>query len=174
MPASALQNPPSTTALTDNWVASSRSGYMAGSAALTEPREHSFSISSGDSAYRVVLRNTSLPAWVEPTISAFVGIQKLRDNWNSYGGKPVNNDLIKQSLFVLGLIMQANSPAPSVVPIGDGGIQLEWHRRQQDLEIVFPADEVPQFYYRNRAAGLKQEGFANETAALTQLLGNLA
>jgi hypothetical protein len=61
-----------------------------------------------------------------------------------------------------------------VVPMGDGGIQIEWHRRQQDLEIVFPADEAPRFYYRNRATGAEQEGFANEIAPLTRLLSDLA
>jgi hypothetical protein len=111
---------------------------------------------------------------VKPTISAFIGIQNLRENWNSYGGKSINNDLIQQALSVLGTIMQASSPAPSVVPMGDGGLQIEWHKRQQDLEIVFPADEAPQFYYRNRATGVEREGFANELAGLTELLGDLA
>jgi hypothetical protein len=163
----------STAALTGNQFAS-RWGYVASSAALTEPREEAFTISYGGGAYRIVLKNTLLPAWVEPTISAFIGIQTLEENWNSYGGKPINNDLIKQSLSILETIMQANSPAPSVVPLGDGGLQIEWHKRQQDLEIVLSSDEVPQFYYRNRATGAEQEGFANELAELTRLLSDLA
>jgi hypothetical protein len=173
MPMPTLQGPASSAALTENQFASRR-GYVASSAALTEPREEEFTISSGGSAYRIVLRDASLPAWVEPTIFAFIGIQNLGENWNSYGGKPINTDLIKQALSVLGSIMQANSPAPSVVPIGDGGLQIEWHRKQQDLEIVFPSDEVPQFYYRNRATGAGQEGFLNELPDLTRLLGDLA
>lgn len=173
MPMPAMQAPPSSTALTENQF-TARWGYVASSAALTGPREESFTISSGGSAYRILLRDTSLPAWVEPTISAFIGIQNLGENWNSYGAKPINNDLIRQSLSVLQFIMQANSPAPSVVPMGDGGLQVEWHRRQQDLEIVFPSDEVPQFYYRNRATGVEQEGFVDEVANLSRLVGDLA
>jgi hypothetical protein len=111
---------------------------------------------------------------VKPTISAFINIQSLSTNWNSYGAKTINHDLIQQSLFVLQLIMKADSPAPSVVPMADGGIQIEWHRKQQDLEIVFPAEEVPQFFYKNRATGAEQQGFANEIANLAQLLNALA
>lgn len=170
----ALQGPLTTTALTEKQFATQWEFPAASSAALTGPREQAFTISSEASAYRVVLRNNSLPGWVKPTITAFVGIQSLSDNWNSYGSKSINRDLIKQSLFTLGLVMQADSPAPSVVPLGDGGIQLEWHRRQQDLEIVFTADEPPQFYYRNRASGGEQQGFANEIANLTRLLSDLA
>jgi hypothetical protein len=173
MPMPVLQGPASSAALTENRFAS-RWGYEASSAALTEPREEEFTISFGTSAYRVVLRDVSLPAWVKPTIFAFIGIQTLGENWNSYGGKPINTDLIKQALSLLESIMQADSPAPSVVPIGDGGLQIEWHRKQQDLEIVFPSDEVPQFYYKNRATGADQEGFLNELADLSRLLADLA
>lgn len=169
----ALQGPVSTTALTGNQFASQWEYPAASSAAFTGPREQAFTWSAGASAYRVVFRSNALPAWVEPTISAFIAIQKLSDNWDSYGGKATNRDLIKQSLFILGLVMQSDSPAPSVVPMGDGGIQFEWHRRQQDLEIVFPADEAPRFYYRNRATAAEEEGFANEIERLTRLLRDL-
>ncbi|MFY9855315.1 MAG: hypothetical protein WAK26_15700 [Terracidiphilus sp.] len=103
-----------------------------------------------------------------------MGIQTLPENWDSYGGKKVNRDLISQSLSVLGLIMDVASPAPSVVPLGDGGLQLEWHRNQQDLEITFPADESPQFFYLNRSTGVGQEGFASDVASLAQLIRNIA
>jgi hypothetical protein len=57
--------------------------------------------------------------------------------------------------------------------LGDGGLQIEWHRRQQDLEIVVAADEAPRFYYKNRATGAEQEGLANQLGTLVQLLSNL-
>ena len=170
----ALPSPMSTTALTDNQFESQWEYPMVSSAALTLPREQSFTFPSKASAYKVVLRNNVLPAWVKPTISAFIGIQGLSSNWDSYGGKAINHDLIQQSLLVLQLVMKADSPTPSVVPLADGGIQIEWHRKQQDLEIVFPADKVPQFFYKNRATGAEQQGFANEIANLAHLLNDLA
>ena len=83
-------------------------------------------------------------------------------------------DLMNQSLSVLGSIMGATSPAPSVVPLGDGGLQLEWHRNQQDLEVVFAAEDAPRFFYQNRATGVGQEGFASDFMNLVQLLRGIA
>ncbi|MGB8478385.1 MAG: hypothetical protein WCE63_06045 [Acidobacteriaceae bacterium] len=177
----ALRNPPATTALTEDQFTSQWDYPAASSAALTERKEQEFTFSAQASTYRVVVRDSTssastkvLPAWVEPTISAFVGIQKLSENWDSYGGKRINRDSINQSLRTLAMIMKTDSPAPSVVPLGDGGIQIEWHRRQQDLEIVFSADEAPQFYYQNRATGKLDEGSADEIGKLIGLLRNLA
>jgi hypothetical protein len=174
-----LRNPLATVALTRSQFKSRWEYPVVSSAAFPDLNEQEFTFSAPVGSYRVWVRDfvasmNTLPAWVRPTISAFVGIQNLAENWDSYGGKAMNRDLIKQSLYTLGLIMQADSPAPSVVPLGDGGIQIEWHRRQQDLEIIFSADEAPQFYYKNRLTGMERQGSANEIANLTRLLSDLA
>jgi hypothetical protein len=163
-----LERPSSATALTRNQFASRWEIPAQSSAACVGP------YSSRESAYRVVHRESIPPSWVEPTILALNAIHALPHNWDSYGAKPVNSDFIYQSLLLLGAVMQMSSPTPSVVPLGDGGIQIEWHRRQQDLEVVFSADEPAQFYYRNRATGARQEGLANQISDLVKLLGDLA
>jgi hypothetical protein len=101
-------------------------------------------------------------------------VRSLPENWDLYGGKTVGSDVVVESLSILGQIMDAASPAPSVVPLGDGGLQLEWHRNQQDLEIVFPSDDVPQFYYRDRRAGIEQDGLASDFSNLARLLRGIA
>ena len=145
-------------------------------AALTKRKEQSFEIASNGGTRYVIVTTHPLPvpAWVEATISALIGIQSLPDNWDSCGAKKINRDLISQSLSLLEQIMETTSPAPSVVPLGNGGLQFEWHRRQQDLEIAFPADEAPQFFYRNRATGTDQEGFASDVTKLISLLRGAA
>lgn len=172
--------PLSTGALTESQFVSQWENAASSSAALTEPREQVFTFWAPSSAYHVVVRNAiatapvqALPAWVRPTVAAFVGIHSLTDNWDSYGSKAVSRDLIKQSLVVLGMVMQHDSPAPSIVPLGDGGFQIEWHRRQQDLEIAFAADEAPQIFYRNRFTGALDEGSAREHEKLIGHLRNL-
>jgi hypothetical protein len=163
-------------ALTENQFEPRWDHSAASLAALTKPRTHVVIFPSKGNAYRIVVttNQTPTPAWIEPTISAFIGVQSLPDNWNSYGAKKVNGDLISRSLAVLELIMEATSPPPSVVPLADGGLQLEWHRKHQDLEIAFTADETAQFYYENKTTGLAREGFASDVTSLTQLLRNIA
>ncbi len=43
--------------------------------------------------------------------------------------------------------MPENAPPPSIVPLTDGGLQVEWHLNGRDLEIVIAADEPPTFCY---------------------------
>jgi len=162
--------------LTENEFDTQWENYVASSAALTRPRKQAFVFPSKQHAFSFVVTTNQIPTppWVEPTLSAFVRVQGLPNNWNSYGGKKVDRDLISQSLSVLEMIMQVTSPPPSVVPLGDGGIQLEWHRKQQDLEMSFPADDRPQYFYRNNAAGVEKEGFASDITTLTQLLESIA
>jgi hypothetical protein len=42
------------------------------------------------------------------------------------------------------------------------------------LEVVFPQEDPPQFFYLNRATGKEQEGFASDVIALAQLLQDIA
>jgi hypothetical protein len=172
-----------TTALTGDQFESRWEHPATSSAALSKPKVRQYKFLFGKSVFRVVVTESlvsdaaaenPLPAWVEPTISAFMTVQSLPENWDSYGGRRVGSDVVVQSLSILGQIMDSASPAPSVVPLGDGGLQLEWHRNQQDLEIVFPTDELPQFYYRDRRTGTDQEGPAGNLSNLVQLLRGIA
>jgi hypothetical protein len=116
----------------------------------------------------------SIPGWVRPTIAAFNEIGRLSDNWDTYGGKAANVEAVQQSFSLLRSVMQPNSPAPSVVPLSDGGVQLEWHRNKQDLEIVLPCKEDGLFLYSNRATGDDLEGSVREIEKLADLIGRLA
>lgn len=164
---------PSSIASARNPTVSQRHYEPASYAELTEPRERTIRIPVGDGAFTVSLKDSSLPAWVQPTIESFAEIQALSDNWDSYGGKAINRDIIQQALVALSQIMWTNSPTPSIVPLGDGGIQVEWHRKQQDLEIVFAVDERPQYYYTDRASGVDGDGSVDSVEALRRILSGL-
>jgi len=172
-----------TTALTGNQFEPRWEQNVTSSAALSRPKVRHYKFPNGNSVFRVVVTESfgpapstqdPLPTWVEPTVAGFMGVQSLPENWDSYGGKRISADMVIQSLSILGQIMDTGSPAPSVVPLADGGLQLEWHRNQQDLEIVFPADDLPQFYYVDRRTGTEQEGPAGDVSNLTRLLRNIA
>ena len=107
-------------------------------------------------------------------IPAFSEIQCLPENWDSYGAPVVKNELVQKALYLLGLVMEQNSPVPAVVPLSDGGVQLEWHRRKQDLEIVFTADRQPHYFYRNLETAEESEGSAKDVSKLILLLKNIA
>jgi hypothetical protein len=64
-------------------------------------------------------------------------------------------------------ILGPTSPAPRVVPLSSGGLQLEWHRQGIDLEVVFERHEQRFFYYyRNRLTGEESEKELTQNAGL--------
>lgn len=75
------------------------------------------------------------PAWLDPTAEALAGLLYLGPNWDSYGAHPIDRVHVFAALDLLLLVMQDDTPAPTVVPTNRGGVQLEWHARGIDLEI---------------------------------------
>ncbi len=174
MAAQVLPNPLSTTAWTKALFASRLQLPLTSSAALVPLSEPAVSYATKSTAYIVSHNGEPFPSWVRPTIAAFNEIGSLPDNWDTYGGRAVKVERIEESFSLLRLVMQPNSPAPSVVPLSDGGVQVEWHRKQQDLEIVFPGIEDGLYLYSNRATGDEFEGSVREIEKLASLIGQLA
>ena len=147
---------------------------LTSSVALVPLGEPAISHATKSTAYIVSSNGDPFPGWVKPTIAAFNEIGNLSDNWDTYGGKAINVEVIRQSFSLLRSVMQPNSPTPSIVPLSDGGLQIEWHRKKQDLEIVFPFEEDGLFLYSNRATGNELEGSVREIEKLADLIGRLA
>jgi hypothetical protein len=173
MASAALSVDPPAIGLSDRLRERSWDRQPASSAALTQ-HSKKFLLISGEQAGQFVVETPELPKWIAPTIGGLVSLLRLKDNWDTYGGKRTNLDLIKQALYVLTQIMEKDSPAPSVVPLGDGGLQIEWHRKQQDLEIVFQLDSAPTYYYEDRSSGKEKVGFATDTNSLSLVFANLS
>lgn len=124
-------------------------------------------------AFFVQTEGGALPEWVEQTAAACARVLEFEDGWDSYGGRKIRLQVVAHALTTLGRVMPAGLPAPAVVPLGDGGIQLEWHRRQQDLEIVFPASEAAEYLYSHRATEEEREGPVTHLDELAELLRRL-
>jgi len=59
----------------------------------------------------------------------------LPENWNSYRSKRIDETLLKDGLRLLSLVLTPRARTPSVVPTARGGLQIEWHAPDHDLEI---------------------------------------
>ena len=55
---------------------------------------------------------------------------KLKDNWDSYGGKPIEPKAIEIAKIIMAVLTDFQA-----VPGGDGGIQLERHKDGESIEI---------------------------------------
>jgi hypothetical protein len=81
----------------------------------------------------------TLPAWVVPAVVELFMLQRLPDNWDSYGGVGLKTRHRDAALRFLGLVMSDDVSMPDIVPLADGGVQLEW--RPGGVEIDFISDD---------------------------------
>jgi hypothetical protein len=81
----------------------------------------------------------SVPGWLAETEQAIQELLRLPPNWNSYGAQPIRPDVVRAAKDLLPGIVQKQTPQPNVVPTVRGGVQLEWHLGDIDLEIEIDA-----------------------------------
>jgi hypothetical protein len=82
------------------------------------------------------------PEWtwqVEP-IKKVLGALLLSENWDSYGGHAPRREAASTAIEIIASIVQEDPPRPRVVPLGTGGIQLEWKNGQRELEVECAPD----------------------------------
>lgn len=75
------------------------------------------------------------PDWLLPTVQAMGHLLTLQSGWDSYGAERIRPENVEAALRVLFSVMEEGTPAPSVVPTSSGGVQLEWHVSDVDLEV---------------------------------------
>jgi hypothetical protein len=65
-------------------------------------------------------------------------LSRLKDNWDSYGAKPLDNAVIEKARDVWRRVMRYGERWDAV-PGSDGSIQLEFHADGWDIEIHIEA-----------------------------------
>ena len=81
----------------------------------------------------------------------------LPPDWDSYGAMPIDRRNAVTALELLVTLIAGDVPMPSIVPMVDGGIQLEWHRCGVDLEVS-SVSGVFEIFFEDRATGEVREG----------------
>jgi hypothetical protein len=80
------------------------------------------------------------PPWIEELIDRFNFVLTLEPGWDGANSVSVTSNALEVALNVLEETMAWDTIAPVVVPVPDGGIQLEWHCAGVDLEIYVESD----------------------------------
>lgn len=74
-----------------------------------------------------------LPEEIEAAIAKLV---TLPQGWDGYNGLPVQTRVAERARRLLKAIMGYTSIIPAVVPLSDGGLQLEWFVGAYEVEIA--------------------------------------
>jgi hypothetical protein len=80
-----------------------------------------------------------VPSWVEPVVRQLADLEQLPPGWDSHGGRAVTRHHSTRALNFLGQVMADNTLIPAIVPLADGGLQLEW--RSPELEVDLISDD---------------------------------
>lgn len=75
-----------------------------------------------------------------PVLDKLEELMQLKQGWDSYDGKPMPFAVAAFVYFLWETLRTPETPIPSVVPGGDGTIQLEWHTHELgDVELTVTA-----------------------------------
>lgn len=75
------------------------------------------------------------PVWSSAVLSEVVGLMELPEGWNSYRARRVDFNAVKHAVDLLFNVVGRRTPRPSIVPTARGGVQIEWHGNDHDIEI---------------------------------------
>jgi hypothetical protein len=144
---------------------------------MPEPRPLTvrLSIEGGPIEFTYTTFSGGLPKWASPVLQSVSERWGARPGWDGYQAKPTNPRLVVRLLNILSDLLRDDSLSPHITPLADGGVQAEWHRREQDLEIVVPAEEGATYYYFNNTTRKEEEADLNGNYAHIQdLIGRLS
>lgn len=87
----------------------------------------------------LVYRPEPAPKWRAIVEARLAKLQKQPVGWDGYNGRPPRKSVSSFALSVLESVMTPSIPAPSIVPMSGGGLQLEWHVGGADIELTIYA-----------------------------------
>lgn len=101
-----------------------------------------------DGEISIHLNGTPSRSWVQPLLTSLTELANLPANWNGYGEKRIHPSSIKRVAAILDA-MGYDGPAPVVVPLASGDLQIEFRLPGADLEIKVPAHGSAQAWLFN-------------------------
>jgi len=118
--------------------------------------------------------NASIQGWLRPVAQQLQYLLSFPGDWDHHGASPILPKHARSALRYLNAVMQPTTPAPSIVPVANGGIQIEWHRAGVDVELVFSDEDEGGLYCYDLQADRDWEGPAVEGFAELELAKRLA
>jgi hypothetical protein len=97
------------------------------------------------------------PPWLEEVGLRIADLSILGHDWDGRRSAAVNRDVLQFVFSVLQVTMAPTTITPAIVPLGHGGVQLDWktHAHEIEVEVTKPYDLV--IYHLDRASGRERE-----------------
>ncbi len=83
---------------------------------------------------------TSDPSWVSPCLTKLAEFERLQQNWDGYNSPPIGLGALSNARRFLTTLQIQGLPAPAVVPVGGGGVGLNWVSGAKEVELTLLPD----------------------------------
>lgn len=99
------------------------------------------------------------PKWKDNIYRRFAELSGLCAGWDGHGGKPISDDVVAFTGVLMECIAIPGLPEPHVAPLSYGGLQLEWHAKDIDLEIEVIAPHHFSVLFEDAITGIEWEHY---------------
>ena len=84
------------------------------------------------------------PPWLSSALADIARIAELPPGWDGYASPQLSIKEREQAAQLLASMTYSDLPAPTIVPVSGGGIQIEWQHcgRELELEVVAGVQEI--------------------------------
>lgn len=84
--------------------------------------------------------------WLDGVRARLEELIRLPRGWDGYSGQPLPFATAQFAADLLSLIGHEGLPAPSLVPVARGQLQIEWHTENVDIELLVRRPNSVQAY----------------------------
>lgn len=91
---------------------------------------------------------------IRTKMNALCGLQL---GWDGYNGMPSRFDIAEFAASLLERLYNEKTPIPDIVPLADGGIQIEWHVNNIDIEIAINKPLCASVWVEDPRGGVEME-----------------
>jgi hypothetical protein len=85
----------------------------------------------------------SIQSWLAQAVQEVRTLCTLQPGWDSYAAREIRAEAAATAVELLQEAARLGCPRPSIVPMSRGGIQIEWHVRNMNIECTIPGEGAP-------------------------------
>jgi hypothetical protein len=89
------------------------------------------------------------PAWFWVLLEQVKSLLALAPGWNSHAAAVVPGRAAATLIEIVGATFDDDTPAPFVTPLASGGLQMEWHEPDLEVEVAIDSTGAAHVWYED-------------------------
>jgi hypothetical protein len=97
------------------------------------------------------------PSWFWRLVAEANSLLQLPPGWNSHNASPVPPDAAATALDIVVRALLTGAPYPHITPLSSGGVQVEWHEPDVEIEVAVDRKGVVTVWCNDSQTGSEVE-----------------